>query len=73
MFSDDFLGMNVLMLDENRVVIDKDEVPVIRMFEDLGITCIPVAVRNASYIGGGCHCYTCDIRRCGNLQSYIDF
>jgi glycine amidinotransferase len=73
LFSDDFLGMNVLMLDENRVIIDKDEVPTIRMFEDLGITSIPVNLTHASFLGGGCHCYTTDIRRRGNLESYIDF
>ena len=37
-----WLSMNVLMLDEKRVVVQKEEVPIQKMFEKLGIECIKV-------------------------------
>lgn len=35
--SSKWLSMNVLMLDENRVVCDANELPTIKMFESLGM------------------------------------
>ena len=63
--------MNVLMLDPNRVIVDSNEGPTIKMFEDLGIKTIPVSLRFANYLGGGAHCWTCDVRRKGKLESYL--
>ena len=40
--SSKWLSMNVLMLDPKRVVVDKNELPIIKMFENLGIKCIKV-------------------------------
>lgn len=37
-----WLSMNNLMLDEKRVLVDTDEVPIQKMFEKLGIECIKV-------------------------------
>ena len=37
-----WLSMNVLMLDPKRVVVDANEEPLIKMFEELGIECIKV-------------------------------
>ena len=34
--------MNVLMLDPERVVVDANEEPTIKMFEKLGIKCVKV-------------------------------
>ncbi|XP_072046636.1 glycine amidinotransferase, mitochondrial-like [Amphiura filiformis] len=63
--------MNVLMLDPTRVVVDKNEKPTIEMFEKLGIKTIPVSLRFANSLGGGFHCWTCDVRRRGKLESYL--
>lgn len=38
-----------------------------------GITTIKVNIRNANSLGGGFHCWTCDVRRRGTLQSYLDW
>ena len=38
-----WLSMNTLMLDEKRVLVEKEEVPTQRMFEKLGIKCIKVS------------------------------
>ncbi|XP_065059414.1 glycine amidinotransferase, mitochondrial-like [Rhopilema esculentum] len=66
-----WLSMNVLMLDEKRVVVDPNEVTTVKMFESLGIKCIPVSIRHANSLGGGFHCWTCDVRREGTLESYF--
>ncbi|XP_032712493.1 glycine amidinotransferase, mitochondrial [Lontra canadensis] len=70
--SSKWLSMNVLMLDEKRVMVDANEVPIQKMFEKLGISTIKVSIRNANSLGGGFHCWTCDVRRRGTLQSYFD-
>ena len=43
-----WLSMNVLMLDEKRVMVEKDEVPTQKLFEKLGIECIKVQNVNKS-------------------------
>uniref|UniRef100_A0A452IR14 Glycine amidinotransferase n=1 Tax=Gopherus agassizii TaxID=38772 RepID=A0A452IR14_9SAUR len=70
--SSKWLSMNVLMLDEKRVMVDANEIPIQKMFENLGISTIKVNIRHANSLGGGFHCWTCDIRRRGTLQSYLD-
>ena len=40
--SSKWLSMNVLMLDPQRVVVDKHEEPTHKMFEKLGIKCVKV-------------------------------
>ncbi|XP_046856983.1 glycine amidinotransferase, mitochondrial-like isoform X2 [Xenia sp. Carnegie-2017] len=69
--SSKWLSMNVLMLDPKRVVVSKHEYTTQKMFEDLGIECIPVDITHAMSLGGGFHCWTTDIRRRGTLQSYF--
>uniref|UniRef100_U3I6G0 Glycine amidinotransferase n=1 Tax=Anas platyrhynchos platyrhynchos TaxID=8840 RepID=U3I6G0_ANAPP len=70
--SSKWLSMNVLMLDEKRVMVDANETSIQKMFEKLGISTIKVSIRHANSLGGGFHCWTCDIRRRGTLQSYFD-
>ncbi|KAA3671431.1 glycine amidinotransferase [Paragonimus westermani] len=68
-----WLSMNVLMLDPNRVLVEAEEVTIQKMYEDIGVKPIPVKMRHANSIGGGFHCWSCDIRRKGTLQTYIDW
>uniref|UniRef100_A0A670YEE1 Glycine amidinotransferase n=1 Tax=Pseudonaja textilis TaxID=8673 RepID=A0A670YEE1_PSETE len=70
--SSKWLSMNVLMLDEKRVMVDANETPIQKLFESLGISTIKVNIRHANSLGGGFHCWTCDIRRRGTLKSYFD-
>ncbi|CAK8684948.1 glycine amidinotransferase, mitochondrial-like [Clavelina lepadiformis] len=69
--SSKWLSMNVLMLDEERVMCDKNEIPTMKMFEELGITTIPVDIQHANSLGGAFHCWTTDVRRRGELKSYF--
>ena len=39
-----WLTMNVMMVDPNRVLVDTNEEPTIKMFEKLGIQCIKVCM-----------------------------
>ncbi|XP_038051332.1 glycine amidinotransferase, mitochondrial-like [Patiria miniata] len=66
-----WLSMNVLMLDHDRVMVDANELPTIQMFEKLGIKTVKASMRYANSYGGGFHCWTSDIRRSGTLQSYF--
>ncbi|MCP3959041.1 MAG: NarL family transcriptional regulator [bacterium] len=67
-----WLSMNVLMIDERRVLVEKHEEPTARMFEQLGIRPIRVGFRNFNSFGGSFHCATCDVRRRGELETYFD-
>lgn len=65
--------MNVLMLDPNRVMVEKEEVGIQEMYRKIGVTPIPVTIRYANSIGGGFHCWTSDVRRRGGLECYFDW
>lgn len=45
-----WLSMNVLMLDEKRVMVEKSETPIQKTFEKLGIECIKVNISHMHYI-----------------------
>lgn len=66
-----WVSMNVVMLDEKRVVVERQEAPLIEMLEDWGFEIVPVDFRNVMRFGGAFHCVTCDVRRRGTLQSYF--
>ncbi|XP_064647679.1 glycine amidinotransferase, mitochondrial-like isoform X2 [Lineus longissimus] len=70
-FSSNWLSMNTLMLDEKRVICAKEEVPTQKMFEKLGIKCITLDIKHANSFDGGFHCWTCDVRRRGVMESYF--
>ena len=76
--SSKWLSMNVLMIRPDAVLVEKDEIPIQKMFESLGIKCIKVnllgyfnnftkkaSIRYANSLGGGFHCWTTDVRRKG--------
>nr|CAH8825787.1 unnamed protein product [Trichobilharzia regenti] len=68
-----WLSMNVLMLDPNRVIIECEEIGMQKLYKSFGVKPIPVKLRHANSIGGGFHCWTCDIRRRSKLESYFDW
>ena len=65
-----WVSINILMLDPQRAIVEKQEEPLIRCLTDAGIECIPVSFRHVWTFGGSFHCVTCDIRRRGELDSY---
>ena len=66
-----WLSMNVLNLDEKRVIVEASEEPLIRQLREWGFEPIPCHFRKCYRYGGSFHCATVDIRRRGPLQSYF--
>jgi glycine amidinotransferase len=71
-FTSKWLSVNVLSLDERRVVVEAAERPMIDCLKRHGFEPIPVPFRNFGSLGGGFHCATCDIRRRGERRCYFD-
>ena len=68
--SSKWLSMNILVLDPERVIVERQEEPTRRLLKDLGFTVIGVDFRHVYTFGGSFHCTTCDVRRKGCLESY---
>lgn len=71
LMSSNNLHMNILMLDEKRVVVSEHEEAMIASLKKWGFKPIPVPFLYHYTMGGGIHCATLDIRRKGELQSYF--
>lgn len=68
--SSKWLCMNILLLDQQRVIVEKQELPTQKLFKRLGYKVIPVDFRHVYTFGGSFHCVTCDVRRTGKLEDY---
>ncbi len=66
-----WLNMNVLMLDEKRVIVSRGEDTLIDALREWGFKPIPCGFYDFASIAGGLHCATVDIRRRGKLESYF--
>jgi glycine amidinotransferase len=66
-----WLSMNVVVLDERRVVVEANEAGLIALLEAWGFEVVPVMFRNVMRFGGAFHCVTTDVRRTGTLDSYF--
>ena len=66
-----WISVNVLSIDERRVIVEKTQVGLQRKLREYGFEPIPVAFANFLPFGGAFHCATLDIRRRGELQSYF--
>lgn len=66
-----WLNMNVLMIDERRVIVDPHHKGMLRALETWGFEPIPCAFLHYAAFGGAFHCATLDIRRRGSLESYF--
>jgi glycine amidinotransferase len=66
-----WLSINVLMLDEKRVIVERLQESLIKKLRDWGFEPIPCSFANYAPFGGSFHCATLDVRRRGELQSYF--
>jgi glycine amidinotransferase len=66
-----WITMNVLSLDEQRVIVEKNEEPLIKALKGWGFKPIPCSFRSFNAFGGSFHCATLDVRRRGQLQTYF--
>jgi glycine amidinotransferase len=65
-----WISMNLLSIDTERIVVERQEEATQRFLKDLGFKVIPVDFRHVYTFGGSFHCTTCDIRRQGKLEEY---
>ena len=67
-----YIDLNVLSIDEERVVVNALFPELIRTLEQRGFTPIPVRHRHRRLFGGGFHCFTLDTVRDGGPENYFD-
>ncbi|MEF3113487.1 amidinotransferase [Streptomyces chrestomyceticus] len=66
-----WLSMNVLMVDEKRVIAERHHTGMLRALEKWGFEPIPCDLLHYAPFGGSFHCATLDVRRRGTLQTYF--
>ncbi|MFC7304308.1 amidinotransferase [Streptomyces monticola] len=66
-----WLSMNILMIDETRVIAERHHTNMLRALESWGFEPIPCDLLHYAPFGGSFHCATLDIRRRGPLESYF--
>jgi glycine amidinotransferase len=67
-----WLNMNVLMLDEKRVIVDPHHKTTMKAMKDWGLEPVPCPFLHYAAFGGAFHCATLDIRRQGGFASYFE-
>ena len=67
-----YIGMNILSVNENTIICDSAQEPLMRELDKHGIDSVPVRFRHSMTLSGGIHCATLDLRRKGTLESYCD-
>lgn len=67
----EWLALNVLSIDEKRVLVEAQETPLMDILSAHGFEPIPVPLRSIAEFGGAFHCCTTDVFREGALESYF--
>jgi len=57
------IGLNLLSVNEELVILDENQKPLMKELKKYGIECIPMKMRHARTLGGGFHCVTLDLKR----------
>ena len=66
------IALNLLSVKEDLVIVEKAQLPLIKILEKHGIECVGLQLRSTRTLGGGFHCVTLDLNREGSLESYFD-
>lgn len=66
-----YIALNVLSIDPQTVCLDEKQLPLIRLLESRGMTCVPLPMRHARNLSGGFHCATLDLVREGEIEDYF--
>lgn len=66
-----WISMNVVNVDQDTIICEERQEPLIRLFESLGFRVIALPFQAVYPFGGSFHCCTVDIRRRGELLSYF--
>lgn len=66
-----WVNMNILSIDESRVIVESSDVELARALERRGFEVVRVPFTHVPAIGGSFHCATLDVRRRGTRESYV--
>lgn len=64
-------AINMLSLDENRVIVERNQEVLMKTLEGWGFEPIPCSFEDYTLFGGSFHCATLDMRRAGGLENYF--
>jgi glycine amidinotransferase len=67
-----WINMNILSLDEQRVMVETQDEPMFKLFKDLGMKPIKCPFRAFNTFGGSFHCATLDVHRDGEAKSHLN-
>jgi glycine amidinotransferase len=70
-FCSPWVSMNVISLDENTVIVERHEEPMIDALGAWGFDVLPVDFRHVYTFGGSFHCVTLDMRRANGNGRYV--
>ena len=62
-YASKWIGMNMLSIDPNTVIVDRNQHQLIEDLETAKFTVIPLQMRHSRTLGGGFHCVTLDLFR----------
>ena len=62
-YASKWIGLNMLSVDPNTVIVDKQQYQLMDDLDRSGFTVIPMQMRHARTLGGGFHCVTLDLVR----------
>lgn len=62
-YASKWIALNVFSVDPKTVIVDKNQIELIRKLEQRGMTVIPLELRHSRTLGGGFHCVTLDLFR----------
>lgn len=62
-YASKWVGMNMLSVDPNTVIVDRNQIQLIEDLESAKFTVIPLELRHARTLGGSFHCVTLDLCR----------
>jgi glycine amidinotransferase/scyllo-inosamine-4-phosphate amidinotransferase 1 len=65
-YASKWIAMNMLVVDPHTVIVDKNQLELIKTLENWHFTVIPLELRHSRTLGGGFHCVTLDLLRTSN-------
>lgn len=65
-YASKWIALNMLSINPTTVIVDKNQLELIKSIEQRGITVVPLQLRHSRTLGGGFHCVTLDLIRESN-------
>ena len=62
-YASKWIALNMLVVDPDTVIVDKQQTMLIDILENYNFTVIPLELRHSRTLGGGFHCVTLDLLR----------